>query len=492
MKAKTYLIAALAALSLASCDESFDDWTQQSANTQPNTVTFGNGSVAEVGLIDFSTFPSEITDADSTQVCVITAPTSSYSPTTNEYYITFNGEKTFSINANGKMLTSELKDYVEGKYGKKPVENDISAALTAYTGDGKTAVQTSFTSSPFTVKAKPDAPFIDPDGYYIVGNIDNWTCTRNDAYHMTNGGADVYSVPTFTAYLDPVESIESGSGVYEIKIVPSSAFAEDGTISNWGIALSALPDVSDPSAEGSFSYSNAGGNIKFNKIDGAKQYKISVNLLEGTYTVAAFNDPQLYMTGANYGWGSTWLPFTAVNKNGESAINKFWKIIYLHEGEEFKFSPTNAWSGDFAGDVDGPAKDSFTPSNGNLKCLQSGWYLVMVNSDTKHVYFSEPALYLTGDCSQGSWNNFIDADKFTNPTTEDGEFISPAFTQDDKAIRMCVLMPSEYGIDWWRSEFIVQGGIIVYRGDGGDPERVLTKAGQRVHLNFATDKGYYE
>lgn len=492
-------MAGLAALAMASCDESFNDWEQQASNTQPATVTFGDGSVAEVGLIDFATFPEEITDADSTQVCVITAPTSSYASTSNEYYITLNGEQTFSINASGKMLTSELKTYVEGKYGKNPVERDMSATLTAYTGDGNTAVQTGFSSSPFTVRVKPDAPFIDPDGYYVVGNIDGWSCTRKDAYHMTNGGADVYSVPTFTVYLNPVESIESSDGIYQIKIIPSSAFAEDGSMNggNWSIALSALPGVTDPAYSGSFNYSNEGDNIKFNKIDGAKKYKISVNLLEGTYTVEAFNQAEIYLTGGNYGSGNTWIPFVAVNQASESVVNKFWKIIYLHDNEQFKFATQQAWGEadkgeNFTGELDGELKDNFEISGGNIVCHSEGWYLVMVNNDTRHVYFSEPALYLTGDCSKGSWNNFTDADKFTNPTTEDGEFVSPAFTASDKAIRMCVLMPTEYGIDWWRSEFIVKGGIIVFRANGGDPAKVMTVAGQRVHLNFTNNTGSYE
>ena len=81
-----------------------------------------------------------------------------------------------------------------------------------------------------------------------------------------------------------------------------------------------------------------------------------------------------------------------------------------------------------------------------------------------------------------------DADKFIVPTAENGEFISPAFAYN-KSIRMCTLIS---GIDWWRSEFIVDAGTIVYRGNGGDPKSITATAGQKVYLNFNTNRGEYK
>ena len=46
--------------------------------------------------------------------------------------------------------------------------------------------------------------------------------------------------------------------------------------------------------------------------------------------------------------------------------------------------------------------------------------------------------------------------------------MSPAFVAS-KEVRMCVNFG---GYDWWKVEFIVLDGKIVYRGNGGDQERV--------------------
>ena len=46
MKIKSFIIAGLALCAMTSCDESFDDWAQQSGNDQPAVATFGEGTVA--------------------------------------------------------------------------------------------------------------------------------------------------------------------------------------------------------------------------------------------------------------------------------------------------------------------------------------------------------------------------------------------------------------------------------------------------------------
>jgi hypothetical protein len=45
------------------------------------------------------------------------------------------------------------------------------------------------------------------------------------------------------------------------------------------------------------------------------------------------------------------------------------------------------------------------------------------------------------------------------------------------------------GADWWRTEYIVLDGKIVYRGNGNDQERVAVTAGQTVTLDFNAGTG---
>ena len=55
---------------------------------------------------------------------------------------------------------------------------------------------------------------------------------------------------------------------------------------------------------------------------------------------------------------------------------------------------------------------------------------------------------------------------------------------------MCINLD---GFDWWKTEFIVNGGgQIDFRGNGNDQPRINGTAGQKVHLNFSTGTGSYQ
>jgi hypothetical protein len=43
--------------------------------------------------------------------------------------------------------------------------------------------------------------------------------------------------------------------------------------------------------------------------------------------------------------------------------------------------------------------------------------------------------------------------------------------------------------DWWKSEFMVFDKKIVYRGTGGDQDRINGTKGQQVYLNFTNETG---
>ena len=75
------------------------------------------------------------------------------------------------------------------------------------------------------------------------------------------------------------------------------------------------------------------------------------------------------------------------------------------------------------------------------------------------------------------------------PATKDGDFVSPAFAHaadSDSGLRAYVKIP---GQDWWKSEFMVFGKKLVYRGAGDDQERVAVTAGQKMYVNFSNDTG---
>ena len=311
---------------------------------------------------------------------------------------------------------------------------------------------------------------------------------------MVNNGGDVYDNPEFSVEIEPVADIENGDGKYNIKIIPVSAFNEDGSIANWGIALSALKGVTEPAYEGNFSYDNSGDNIRFEAKAGTKTYKITVNLMEGTYKVKPQSEPELYMTGSALGWGASkenWLKLFKVNANWDDTktIDEvFWTIRYFVADEEFKFAPQAGWVDDFGGnqmDVTDNADAGFENNGSNCKIKNAGWYKIRVYRDLKMLIIDKPEIFLIGD-AVGGWDVDVAENMFTVPSTPDGEFVSPEFANDGN-LRMYVHVVG----DWWRSEFNVYGTSIVIRTEG-DQDAVKVKAGQKAYLKFPDLTGRIE
>jgi len=178
-----------------------------------------------------------------------------------------------------------------------------------------------------------------------------------------------------------------------------------------------------------------------------------------------------------------------------SAPGKFWRVVYFPNDSEIKFNIAKSWDGNDFGYVEEYFPSStisyagLEESGGNIKVKNGGWYIVVVSTALEGrdynytIEFMAPDVYLTGNTA-GGYDFFDDTNKFTVPEGE-GEFVSPAFVASDE-LRMCVKLPDT---DWWKTEFIILGGNIVYRGTGDDQDRVQVAAGQKAYLDFTQGKG---
>ena len=391
--------------SVAACTDDYKDWAEPQTVPQPTQISFADGSVSAVDVIKFADFADDQTVV---KVCNINAPTATDAAYSPVFTIAL-GDKTYVIAADGTMAIDDLKDYVSSVYGVAPIQRSIDATVSAWLTDGTTSVKTA-TSSTFQVSVLPDAPFIDPDGYYIVGNIDGWTCTRVDDYHMVNNGGDVYANPEFSVTIAAVEGIDT----YEIKIVPASAFNSEGSIVNWDIALSALPDVDVVASEGKFSYSNAGGNIKFAADPDAKYYEIKANLMEGVYTVMSVSfSPFVYFIGATDGWA------TPDQKLASQGGGQYTGYVYMADpngwGMEFKLQKR---AGDWADDSQLNSNNltsitgDFSRGGDNIVAGGEGVYFVeldLVSNSLKGTLVNN--MNLVGDFN--GWNAADDAQQMT-------------------------------------------------------------------------------
>ena len=318
---KKILLGMTLLMSMVSCTEDYTDWGNPQSNPQEEAVSFGDGSVTPVDVINLANVKTE-----KVKVASIVAPTSSDAAYTPNYKINFDGQS-FDIDADGNMAKADLVNYITNKYGKRPKERDIDATLDAWQSNGSTAVKM-VTSETFQVKAIPEAPFIDA-AYYLVGDmfttddVNGWT--KGVAKAFNHSDKDVYEDPFFTV------SFETTKADQYWKIIPKKNIDADDL---WA------PGVVGPKVDGDDSMTGAltNGEAKAGKIAKAGKYKLTINMMDYSYTIEEVNyDPFIYFIGSTDGWKSNDQKLALV----DDAKGVYTGYVYLADpnaaGFEFKF-----------------------------------------------------------------------------------------------------------------------------------------------------------
>lgn len=454
-----------AMLGLSSCDESFNDWASPSVNDpEAALAAYGidvTGSGVEVNMNDAER-------PDSIRLVSISS--------TNEEVVSLEYDKV-TINDCKIPYVVKGKDVYVGTYAidslarlalksQKYETRELKVSVDAH-AKLQSGSSVAFTKEIIQKETPIETPAVDPNGYYLLGEVNG------------NGWNPE----------EPVWFAKVADGIYEVTVTTENEgenwykFYGGTDAGNWDGANAHVMGC-DTNGDGSlFNYINWSADLQCPIISGKGKWKVRLDVNNWTYTINEVK-PDLFLTGSNYDWGGKWLQLVPFNKSEED----FWTIIYLHEGEQFKFAPQAGWVDDFGytgTTINDEAGANITSSSdGNLVVGKAGWYLLKVqNGSTKALTVLQPNVYLIGD-AVGEWN-IADSHKFTVPTTEDGVFESPAFAADAD-LRMCV---SVDGFEWWQSEFMVFDGKIEYRGRGIDQNRVNVKAGQKVTLNFTAGTG---
>ena len=349
---KKILLGMTLLMSMVSCTEDFTDWGKPQTNPQEDAVTFGNGSVAPVDVINLADVKTE-----KVKVASIVAPTSSDAAYTPNYKINFDGQS-FDIDADGNMATAELTSYIVDKWGKRPLERDIDATLDAWVSNGSTAVKMA-TSATFQVKAIPEAPVIE-EGYYLVGDMftteahDGWTKEAAKAFNHSD--KDVYEDPVFTV------SFETTKADQYWKIIPKKNI-DSGDI--WAAGVVGPKVDGDDSMTGSLT----NGDAKAGKIAKAGKYKLTINMMDYSYTIEEVNyDPFIYFIGSTDGWKSSDQKLALVDE----AKGVYTGYVYVADpngaGLQFKFQRVaGKWDNEInAGTFNTFSDAATTNANGNI------------------------------------------------------------------------------------------------------------------------------
>ena len=344
-------------MSMVSCTEDYTDWANPQTNPQEDAVAFGNGSVTPVDVINLANVTEE-----KVQVASIVAPTSSNADYTPIIKINL-GDKTFDIDNDGKMATADLASYISETHGKRPIERDIDATLDAWISNGSTVVKMA-TSETFQVKAIPVAPVID-EGYYLVGDmfnvegvgdakVDGWnTVSAKQAFKHSD--KDVYDDPIFTL------TFETKKADQYWKIIPK----KNGDAGNiWAAGVVGPKVDGDDSMTGLLTSDNP----KAGKIAKAGKYKLTINMMDYSYTIEEVNyDPFIYFIGSTDGWSSSDQKLALVDE----AKGVYTGYVYVADpngaGLQFKFQRVaGKWDNEINAGEFNTFSDAATNEGGNI------------------------------------------------------------------------------------------------------------------------------
>lgn len=357
---KKILLGMTLLMSMVSCTEDYTDWGNPQSNPKEEAVSFGNGSVTPVDVINLADVKTE-----KVKVASIVAPTSSNAAYTPNYKINFDGQS-FDIDADGNMATAELTSYIVDKWGKRPTERDIDATLDAWVSNGSTAVKMT-TSATFQVKAIPEAPVIE-DGYYLVGDmfnveavgdapaVDGWnTVSAKQAFKHSD--KDVYEDPIFTITFETTKADQYW------KIIPKANVDAGNTDAS-------AAGVVGPKVDGEDSMTDSLTNVdaKAGKIAKAGKYKLTLNMMDYTYTFEEVKyDPFIYFIGATDGWKSSDQKLALVDE----AKGVYTGYVYVADpngaGLQFKFQRVaGSWDNEINAGTFVSFGGAATNENGNI------------------------------------------------------------------------------------------------------------------------------
>jgi hypothetical protein len=378
-----YSLAVLASVSLASCNGDYEDWAQPQNNPQEASaakygITFTAGPEAECtmpdddGVIKLVTVNS--TDANVADYTLKDLKVNGEA---------INGE---IVGNNIRVDANELEKILCRQYKSRAsvardinVESKVSVNLAS--GDA-VAINTVGTT---TAKLKPTpTPAIDPNGYYMLGEVNgnNWDATS--PVWMTKLSDGVYQLKVTT---------EKDKNYF--KFYEGSKWDESG---NWDVINKGVMGCETNGCEdvsGTIYYNgDKWGTPQTMVIPGAGTWIVTLDMNNLTYTVGK---PVLYMKGDANGWnGYDYLA-------GDDGVH-FTGFMYLNQNG-FKFTTAPDWSGTGYGE-----NFSTAPDAGNIVMTEDpGYYKVDVDLSAR-TYTLTPitTIGIIGAATPGGWDKDTD------------------------------------------------------------------------------------
>ena len=286
---------ALVAL-LGACTDDYKDWVSPRTVDQPETVSFGNGSVSSVGVIDFNSISSE-----TVKVCSINPPTASSTDYEPIFTISLDGGESLPILADGELNSDLLSNHVTDLYGRRPVERVVDATVSMWLSNGTTTVKTA-TSDVFHITVIPKAPQISQNYYIVGGASGDWAGTaQTKELKFTHSDLDVYDDPVFTIIMEAAEGDTwFAIGDYEA----CDAITNDG---DWSKLFGTTKGNGNTDTSGTLDRRyNLSDDGSFCVPAGGKLIKVTLNMMDYSYQIESVDiSNNYYLIGGPGEWNNS-------------------------------------------------------------------------------------------------------------------------------------------------------------------------------------------
>lgn len=290
-----YSLAVLASITLASCNGDYDDWAQPQHNPEEEAITIpGFTATPVVQAIDFA---NVTTDSVSTFTLSEAALPEGFTLENARLEIMPQGEdnaikKTVNSSIEGKSAVADLSEVIVSYYGKRPKAHSFVTHV--YLNAMKNGDAVLIDAGEFNLAMTPKAPFID-SGYYMVGLMTDWKLDTN--LKFTHSNVDVYEDPVFTLVFTTKDADQYW------KIIPQGN-VDTGNI--WAVennpkgVVGVEKDGDDAMSGTLLTTTSKGETAKAGKIAKPGTYKMTINMMDYTYSIEQIAD--YYLVGALQSW----------------------------------------------------------------------------------------------------------------------------------------------------------------------------------------------
>ena len=248
------------------------------------------------------------------------------------------------------------------------------------------------------------------DSYYLVGGPGSWSSDKSQKF--SHSSADVFDDPVFTY------TFEGNGGTGDIWFAFGDADALDAIDNgDWKQLFGTTGSSTD--LRGSFDRRyNLPGDNSF-CVDGkAKFYRLTINMSEMTYNIAALNFAEyLWEAGVNNNWGSDAQPLYCSDGNGTYKGFFFAQDADWSGGKgAFKFQKDfNSWDVNYGFDS-GDDNGGTLKEGGDNIMVTPGFYYAEINlAEMTYKLTPITTIGIVGPAQAGGWGD--DTDMTYNPET---------------------------------------------------------------------------